>query len=504
VALGTERRKGTSRTATEKKAATASKKAVSPLQTYRSMRDPTKTPEPMGGRPSRGGQTSLPIFVIQEHHARALHWDFRLEHDGVLVSWALPKGVPLDPKSNHLAVHTEDHPLEYGAFEGDIPSGEYGGGRVVLWDRGHFELEKWSESEVMVVLHGEKARGRYVLFPTGGKNWMIHRMDPAPDDFLPLPQKVRPMLATPGQLPPTDTGWAFEIKWDGVRAISYVEGGRIRMQSRNDKELITAFPEFREIGEFMGSRPCILDGEIVVIGDKGIPDFGRLQHRLHVENARAVKKLAASSPANYVIFDLLHLDGHSLLSLSYDDRRRQLESLHLAGSSFTVADSFRDGNGADILRATQEAGLEGVIAKLRSAPYAEGKRVDSWVKIKNVRMQEVVIGGWTEGGGNRAGSMGALLLGVPSESGLRYVGKVGTGFSASDRASLMETLRPLARKTSPFVPPSDVADKAAHFVRPLQVGEVRFSEWTRAGHLRHPVWRGLRPDKAPADVVIES
>ena len=458
----------------------------------------------MGTKASRATPGSLPIFVVQEHHARALHWDFRLEHDGVLVSWALPKGVPEDPKSNHLAVHTEDHPLEYGTFEGDIPAGEYGGGHVTLWDRGHFDLEKWSDTEVMVVLHGERVSGRYVLFPTGGKNWMIHRMDPAPPDFHPLPQRVRPMLATLGALPASDDGWAFEIKWDGVRAISYIEGGRIRMQSRNDKELSNAFPEFRELGEFMGARPCILDGEIIAIGDEGIPDFGRLQHRLHVGNASAAKKLSASSPANYVIFDLLHLDGHSLLSLPYDDRRRQLEALHLAGSSFTMADSFRDVHGADILQATKDAGLEGVIAKQRRAPYMEGKRSDAWIKIKNVRTQEVVIGGWTEGAGSREGSMGALLLGIPSPSGLRYVGKVGTGFNAGDRASLLDLLRPLTSKKNPFAPASDVNEPAAHFVRPLHVGEVRFGEWTAAGHLRHPVWRGLRPDKSPGDVVVES
>ena len=265
-------------------------KSASALKPYRAKRNAAKTPEPMGDRPRGKKRTEKPVFVIQEHHARALHWDFRLEHEGVLVSWALPKGVPEDPKSNHLAVHTEDHPLDYGSFEGDIPSGEYGGGQVKIWDHGHFDVEKWRPDEVMVVLHGSKVNGRYVLFPTGGKNWMIHRMDPAPEGFHPLPEKVRPMLATLGTLPVDDEGWAFEIKWDGVRAISFIEGGRIRMMSRNDKELTPSFPEFRELGEFIGSRPCVLDGEIVVLGDAGAPDFGRLQHRLHLANANAVRE----------------------------------------------------------------------------------------------------------------------------------------------------------------------------------------------------------------------
>jgi bifunctional non-homologous end joining protein LigD len=480
------------------------KKSDTTLTEYRSKRDAGKTPEPMGSRTRRSHLDKRPEFVVQEHHARALHWDFRLEHDGVLVSWALPKGVPEDPKSNHLAVHTEDHPLDYGSFEGEIPSGEYGGGKVTIWDRGHFDLEKWTDTEVMVVLHGSRISGRYVLFPTKGKNWMIHRMDPAPKDFQPLPAKVRPMLATAGSLPVSDDGWAYEIKWDGVRAITFIEGGRIRMQSRNDKELAPSFPEFRELGAVMGTRQCVLDGEIVVIGENGVPDFGRLQHRLHLANASAIAKQSAASPASYVIFDLLHLDGRPLFSLPYDERRKQLEALSLSGPSFTTADSFPDARGVDILRATKEAGLEGVIAKQRRSPYVQGKRSDSWIKVKNVRTQEVVIGGWTEGGGSRLGSIGALLLGIPSSDGLRFVGKVGTGFSTGDRQFLMDLLRPDARKKSPFVPASDVKEPSAHFVRPRLVGEVRFSEWTVAGHLRHPAWRGLRDDKGPTDVVVES
>jgi bifunctional non-homologous end joining protein LigD len=480
------------------------KKSAGALVEYRSKRDAGKTPEPMGNRTRRSGRDGRPKFVVQEHHARALHWDFRLEHDGVLVSWALPKGVPEDPNSNHLAVHTEDHPLEYGSFEGEIPAGEYGGGKVTIWDSGHFDVEKWRDNEVMVVLHGSRVSGRYVLFPTSGKNWMIHRMDPAPKDFQTLPEKVRPMLATPGVLPVSDEGWAYEIKWDGVRAITFVDGGRIRMQSRNDKELAPSFPEFRELGEALGARPCVLDGEIVVLGEDGKPDFGRLQHRLHLASTTAIAKQSAASPASYVVFDLLHLDGRALFSLSYDERRDQLEALGLSGSSFTTADSFRDAAGADILAATKAAGLEGVIAKQRRSPYVQGKRSDAWSKVKNVRTQEVVIGGWTEGAGSRQGSIGALLLGIPSGDGLRFVGKVGTGFSEGDRQFLLDLLRPDARKRSPFVPASDVKEPSAHFVRPRRVGEVRFSEWTVAGHLRHPAWRGLREDKAPSDVVVEA
>ncbi|HUC04482.1 MAG TPA: non-homologous end-joining DNA ligase [Acidimicrobiales bacterium] len=487
------------------------------LAEYRAKRDGAKTPEPMGStgpqrgaRPTRAprrrsrGAAGPPRFVIQEHHARALHWDFRLEHDGVLASWALPKGVPIDPRVNHLAVHTEDHPMDYAGFEGEIPRGEYGGGQVQIWDRGHYELEKWSDTEVMVVLHGERASGRYVLFRTRGKNWMIHRMDPAPAGYAPIPESIRPMLATAGRLPPVSTGWAFEVKWDGVRALAYVDGGRVRLESRNGKELTSGFPEFRALGETLGARQCILDGEIVVLGDRGIPDFGRLAHRLHLGSDSAVKRAAAASPANYVLFDLLYLDGHSLLDRSYDERRAQLESLELKGKSFVTGDSYRDVEGADILAGTRDAGLEGVIAKQRSSTYLPGRRSEAWIKVKNFRTQEVVIGGWTPGAGARVGTIGALLVGIPSASGLRYAGKVGTGFSDRDLQELTTMLTPLGQDESPFTPASDVRERAPHYVRPLHVGEVQFGEWTSAGRLRHPSWRGLRPDKSPEDVGRES
>jgi bifunctional non-homologous end joining protein LigD len=479
------------------------------LGTYRAKRDPAKTPEPMGSRSkskaSKARGKGKPRFVIQEHHARALHWDFRLERDGVLVSWALPKGIPLDPKVNHLAVHTEDHPLDYETFEGEIPAGEYGGGHVEIWDRGTYDLEKWRDTEVMVVLDGQRVQGRYVLFPTDQKNWMIHRMDPAPEGFQPLPSQVRPMLASLGSLPSSDDGWAYEIKWDGVRAIAFVDGGRARLQSRNDKELTKSFPEFRSLGEYLGARPCVLDGEIVVLGDEGRPDFGRLQHRLHVTSPTAVRTQQATSPAMYVIFDVLHLDGEDLMGRSYDERRAVLEGLTLAGDAFTTADSYTEVRGADILRGTQESGLEGIIAKRRSSRYAPGRRSDEWLKVKNVRTQEVVIGGWTEGAGNREGDLGALLLGIPEGKGLRFVGKVGTGFDTAERAHLLAMLGKVGRGTSPFEPASAVKEpNPHHFVRPIYVGEVGFGEWTSGGILRHARWRGLRPDKEPKDVVVES
>ena len=257
--------------------------------------------------------------------------------------------------------------------------------------------------------------------------------------------------------------------------------------------------------DFLGMTTCVLDGEIVALGEDGRPSFARLQHRMHVANQREARRRAVSDPVTFVAFDVLYLRGHSLLAETYEERRAALESLHLSGETFTTTESFRDVSGQDVLDAAVQNGLEGVVAKRRDSPYRPGRRSTDWVKVKSFRTQEVVIGGWTEGHGEREGSLGALLLGIPSDEGLRYVGKVGTGFSASDRQDLLDDLRPLASPESPFTSPLRRSDAAAaHFVRPEIVGEVAFGEWTTAGRLRHPTWRGLRPDKAPHEVVVES
>jgi bifunctional non-homologous end joining protein LigD len=456
----------------------------------------------MGRRPA-SSRRSANRFVIQEHHARSLHWDLRLERDGVLVSWALPKGLPESPDQNHLAVHTEDHPLEYATFEGEIPKGEYGGGRMTIWDRGVYDVEKWTDREVKFVLRGARASGDFVLFQTKDRNWMIHRHG-ASTRTDPLPTSVKPMLATLGALPPDDEHWAFEIKWDGVRTILFVEGGRVRAQSRNDLDVTAAFPELADVGKFLGMTTCVLDGEVVALGEDGRPSFSRLQHRMHVANQREAKRRSATDPVTFVAFDLLYIDGRLIIEDTYDERRARLEALALAGETFTTTETFRDVSGRDILDAATANGLEGVVAKRRTSPYRPGRRSPDWVKVKSFRSQEVVIGGWTEGRGERDGSLGALLLGIPGEKGLRYVGKVGTGFGEQARRELLDDLDPLVLEDSPFESALPARETStAHFVRPALVGEVAFGEWTTAGRLRHPVWRGLRPDKKPEDVVVE-
>ncbi|MGH9006926.1 MAG: non-homologous end-joining DNA ligase [Acidimicrobiales bacterium] len=477
--------------------------APSKLDPYKAKRDPARTPEPMGSSRPRRKKAAPPIFVVQEHHARALHWDFRLERDGVLVSWALPKGVPLNPKKNHLAVQTEDHPLDYGGFSGDIPSGEYGAGSVTIWDRGTYETEKWSEREVMVVLHGARVTGRYVLFKTDAKNWMIHRMDPAPDAWEELPELVRPMLCKAGDLPSSAKGWTTEFKWDGVRAVAYVDGGRVRLKSRNDLDITPAYPELHAMGRAIGSRPVILDGEIVAFDDANRPSFGLLQQRMHVRDGAAARRLAAKIPVSYLAFDVLHLDGVPTVDLPYAKRRELLELLELAGDHWATPGSYA-GKPQAVLDTALANGLEGVVCKRTNSRYLPGKRTDEWVKVRGMRTQEVVVGGYTPGQGSRAGTVGALIVGIPGEGGLRYVGKVGTGFSDAHLKELGSRFAKLVRKTSPFVgdlPRAQVA--GATWVRPTLVGEVRFSAWTDQGRLRQPAWRGLRPDKSPVEVRVE-
>ncbi|MGD0984941.1 MAG: non-homologous end-joining DNA ligase [Acidimicrobiales bacterium] len=476
---------------------------MTPLDRYRAKRDPQRTPEPVPSdepAPAGPGGSS---FVIQEHHARSLHWDFRLEREGVLVSWAVPKGLPMDRGVNHLAVHVEDHPLEYGSFAGHIPDHEYGAGTVTIWDSGTYECTEWSDDEIKVRLNGTRVQGRYGLFRTDGDNWMIHRIDPPPAGWERLPDLVRPMLATAGTLP-DDDGWAYEFKWDGVRAVLYVEGGRVRVLSRTDRDVTASYPELRGLGEALGSLQAVLDGEIVALDKQGRPSFEALQPRMNTAEPSHVRRLAKNVPVTYMIFDLMHLDGHSALAVTYKERRRLLEGLELAGPHWATP-PFEAGGGVVMLGAARDAGLEGVVAKRLDSPYKPGVRDPSWRKVKNFRTQSVVIGGWAAGKGQLEGDLGALLLGIPGRAGgLDYVGRVGTGFDAAERAALRSRLSGLARGTSPFaglVPRSEAA--GVNWVEPRLVGEVRFTEWTRSGRLRQPAWRGLRTDQRPEDVVVE-
>ncbi len=384
-----------------------------PLRTYRAKRDRRRTPEPVPAAaplPTGGNDT----FVIQEHHATALHWDLRLERDGVLVSWAIPRGLPRDPKRNNLAVHTEDHPLEYADFSGEIPAGEYGGGSMTIWDRGHYDTEKWRDDEVIVRLRGERAQGRYVLFRTDGKNWMIHRMDAADPNYQPLPELIPPMLAVTKQLPSgaDDERHGYEMKWDGVRVVLYVSGGRGRAMSRSGRDVTATYPELREVAAALGSTEAVLDGEVVAFGPDGRVNFGALQPRMHVSAASQARRLMKTIPVAYFVFDLLHLDGRSTVELPYRERRRLLESLELRGPHWQTPPYFA-GHGEAAMATSEAQGLEGVVAKRLDSPYRAGRRNPDWIKAKHDNTQEVVIGGWRTGTGRREQYIGSLLLGIP-------------------------------------------------------------------------------------------
>ena len=469
------------------------------LKAYRGKRRFEATSEPEGSDVAGEGQR----FVIHEHHARRLHWDLRLEHDGALASWAVPNGIPPDTKDNRLAVRTEDHPIEYLEFEGDIPAGEYGAGSIRIWDSGTFETDKWTEDKVEVTLSGERLTGRYALFRTRDSDWMIHRMDPPSDpDREPMPERIVPMMARSStEIPRPESDWSFEVKWDGIRAIAYVAPGRLRLESRNLREITDSYPEIRGIVRDLGMREAVLDGEVVAFDDAGRPSFERLQRRMNVNAASAVKRLSGSIPVVYAIFDLLYLDGRSLLELPYEERRARLEQLELGGPAWRVP-AAHGGNGARLLEATRAQGLEGLIAKRLGSRYEPGRRSGVWLKVKHTLRQELVIAGWLPGEGRRAERIGALLVGYHRDGQFVYAGRVGTGFTEATLDDLAERLRPLRQKRSPF----DVAPKLpiqAEFVKPQLVAEVEFREWTEEGVMRAPSFKGLRDDKPAREVARE-
>ena len=491
-------------TVPEEAAQRPSRRAPDRLAKYRSMRDPAKTPEPVPAQtpPSSDDRS----FVIQEHHARRLHYDFRLERDGVLVSWAVPKGPPTDPQQNHLAVPTEDHPLEYGSFEGSIPKGEYGAGTVRIWDAGSYELEKWRDGkEVIVTLHGRPDGGlggapaKFALIKTG-ENWLIHRM------LIPAAATpVEPMLATLAS--PKDLGeeadWAYEMKWDGVRVIAQLNHGQIRLTSRRGRDETARYPDLAPDLAGLGVGTAVLDGEIVVLDPGGAPNFGLLQPRINLSRTEEITAAAARTPAQLVLFDLLNLDGRSLTDLPYQTRRELLEQLQPpAGSRVQIPPVF-DGDLSAALDASQALRLEGVVAKRRGSRYTPGHRSRDWLKIKHRRTQSVVIGGWRPGKGNRAGTMGALLLGIPDGDRVNYVGRVGSGFTDAGLAEAIGMLAPLRQDHPSLVEVPAVDAKDTSWVQPVLVGEVFYSERTADGRLRHPVWRGWRPDLSVGDVRPE-
>lgn len=506
-----------------------------PLGAYIAKRTAGATPEPVPSDPRPSPASGdRPGFVIQEHHASRLHWDFRLERNGVLVSWAVPKGVPPTSDRNSLAVMTEDHPLDYGSFEGTIPRGQYGGGRVWIWDAGTYDLEKWREDEIIVTLHGRTdgplGRVRLALIRTSGSgeksSWLLHRTktdaDGAPQphgapviaraDDEPAPAvRTAPdsvmlaTVATTAQARQAAERWRgdvwAELKWDGIRALGYWDGRRLRLRTRTGTDVTDRYPELTRDAAGLGSGPTVVDGEIVALDRAGRPSFTLLQRRMNLTRPAEVSAEQHRTPVRYYLFDALRAAGRDLTPLPLRERRQALEELtRHAVPAIVVPPVFDDLT--DALAAAEQFDLEGVVVKRASSRY-RGIRSEEWLKIKRTATQEAVIGGIRPGKGAREGTIGSLLLGLPDSDGLRYIGRVGTGFSDSTLATLERSLRPLSSEVNPFaeIPAADARD--ALWIQPRLVGEVEHAGFTPAGVVRHARWRGLRPDKAPADVTRE-
>lgn len=523
------------------------------LAVYRSKRDAALTPEPVPEQ-SRNSHCVQPrgkdgtglSFVIQEHHARALHWDFRLEHEGVLVSWAVPKGPPLAPGIQRLAVMTEDHPLSYASFEGSIPKGQYGAGEVTIWDSGSCTIEKWREGkEVIAVLTGDSAGGlggvprRFVLIQAagmGGKdNWLLQLAKDQPSaaeggasadssgagpDAAREPsaeqavadlsgQALRPMLATAGTAREISgkQGWSFEMKWDGYRALAVVDGAKTKLISRNGHDLTGDFPELEILGSLLPER-CVVDGEIVALDSSGRPDFSLLQQRVSHQRKKRTKQ-ASAIRIQYMLFDVLQLPSgkgaglEDLTSLPYMQRRQRLAGLDI-DHQYVQVPPAHTGTLEQAIETSRALGLEGVVVKECDSVYELGRRSGSWVKIKHQLHQEAVVIGWRAGKGSRSRSLASLLLAIPGNAGLEYIGRVGTGFSDGQLAGIRERLEKIERKSPPAknIPTAHQSD--AHWVSPKYVAEVRYSELTSDRLLRHPVWRGWREEKQPDEVRWET
>jgi bifunctional non-homologous end joining protein LigD len=458
------------------------------LDEYRRKRRPDKTPEPFGGAPDSADR---PRFVIQRHAARRLHYDFRLERDGALASWAVPKGVPLRRGERHLAVHVEDHPLEYADFEGEIPAGQYGAGTVEIWDRGTYELvEEKRDGGLTVRLHGERLDGVWTLVSAAldgdPKNWLLLRKDAGTD----AGRRYEPMLATSADTPPVGEGWVYEPKWDGFRAIVTVSGGDVSLTSRNGNDLTQRFGDVaRAAALAIRSADAVLDGEICALDESGRSRFSLLQE-------------GAGKPV-LVLFDLLELESEQLLDKSLAERRTRLEQLVGRSAGVLVSPQFDDGQA--LLAAAREQELEGVVAKRIGSPYRPGRRTPDWQKVKLRQTQEVVIAGFTRGQGRRA-EFGALVVGVQDAGALRWAGNVGTGFSDREIERLRSLLAPLERTDSAFAEEPKmprVRRNDVVWVEPELVAEVEFAEWTHEGRLRAPSYLGLREDKAAPDVRRE-
>jgi bifunctional non-homologous end joining protein LigD len=520
------------------------------LQEYHRKRDFSKTEEPPGKKPK--AKRSALHYVVQKHDASRLHYDFRLEMDGTLKSWAVPKGVPYEKAQKRLAVQVEDHPLDYANFEGIIPEGQYGGGTVMVWDTGTYHslgsdpTKDLESGKLHLDLQGKKLHGEWTLVRTRrgeGNEWLLIKSG---DDVKPVSKKkdnescltgrsmaeiarqkdarwqssrvqkkanhrlpkltfIDPMKATLVEAPPTSGEWLYEVKFDGYRALALKSGSDVQLLSRNEKDFAGRFPEIVEAVKALSPEQIILDGEIVALDEEGRPSFQLLQ---------GLELGVKRPPIAFYVFDLLELEGTRWLDRPLHERRQRLQALMKSAAEPMRYSATIKGDPVDLLEAVRARGLEGLIGKERDSLYDAGRRSRSWIKLKCVHEQEFVIGGCTPPEGTRK-HFGALLVGIHEGKELKFAGKVGTGFDAALLRSLMGRMKAIALDRCPFanlpekkqgrwsqnITPTEM--RRCHWVKPELICQVRFTEWTDDGKLRHPVFVGLRQDKQPRDVRRE-
>lgn len=528
------------------------------LELYKRKRNFRTTAEPKG-KILKGNKTR---FVVHEHHASHLHFDFRLEIGGVLKSWAIPKGPSLNPKDRRLAVADEDHPVSYINFKGIIDEGNYGAGQVEIWDSGRFQLvdskdaeKQLEKGDLSFILEGGKLRGQFKLIRMKGRGrqWLLIKVkdqyaDPTwelelelkeatdretdeddregssfetgaatadeavmhltDDDILPsvpgavraqMPDSIEPMLATLVDEPFSHSEWLYELKWDGVRAICYIKNGQARFLSRNEKEMGFRYPELANIAEYVNAEEVILDGEIVAFDAEGVPNFQMLQSRVGLKNEKEIERLAKKHPVVFYVFDILYYNGFNLMPASLIHRKALLFETIIANNILRYSDHVV-GNGESLFEHARGAGLEGIIAKHQGSAYVQ-RRSSDWLKIKTQLRQEVVIAGYTRPRGTRH-LMGALVVGLYRGSDFQYVGHVGGGFDKKKLESIYQLLQPLKTKSSPFAKPP-TTNEPVQWVKPKMVCDVKFSQWTADDRLRQPIFIGLRDDKNPAECTFE-
>jgi len=532
------------------------------LEEYARKRDFTKTPEPAPSGKAKLAKGHSGRFFIQRHNATRLHYDFRLEIDGTLKSWAIPKGPSLDPSVKHLAAMVEDHPLDYGDFEGNIPKGNYGAGSVMLWDRGTFDLigeetgmAQIARGDLKFELHGEKLSGTWALVHMKnrgkGNEWLIikkkddsakagwdietlaqsaktgrtqeeiagdlpaHKKTPAkktaakkkvpavnPEGIAgavrsPMPGFFAPMGATLIESPPAGDEWVFEVKWDGVRGLAYIDQGELAIYTRNDNRCERQYPELQVLPHYVEAEQVVLDGEIAILDDKGVSHFELIQPRIHSQDANAIAKMGQKSPAHFMVFDVLYLNGFDLRRVHLDERYRLLKQIVKTFPLLRVSEHFENA-GEHLMDAARQSGLEGLIAKRKSS-YYESRRSREWLKIKLTSQQEFVIGGFTPGEREHFGS---LAVGFYEDGKLLYAGNVGTGFNQRNLGDLWSKLEPLKTTKRPFTG-GDKIPRGTEWVEPSLVAQIKFANWTGDRKLRAPVYMGLRNDVTPSQVAIE-